>query len=520
MVVLPLPAMVASRRAVASVGRHQLLSARDMLPGSPTPVSSLLRTCRIYTHATGYVTAARYEPTDWRNHQYAQELWILETAAQRWPIASSPSLEHADLVLLNTNFSLLCVAHKKYPARHVWQLLLNSSAICNGTALGRDLMGSYGNARCRARTAPKLVVLGDTECSPPWMGWAARFGPPSRPPEDFQFVTDRLSGKRAVRLNDGKKMASEFGTFVGPAMVARPAWLTGVGGGPKPPVWDARKLIFFAGHIPKLYLNKLRWNIYRQLASDPLTATCVSSTIACTVGAYEVCASPARISSEYRTFCRNGDIGQRFSCGRENGSSAPCGATRAAQLKIQCKAYAQESMSLPWSSSLLASIRRDARILPREEYLREALAHRFCIAAPGDMASTPKIAEFVGVGGARGCIPVIVLSRLGSTAMLPYSEWLDYCSFAFLVRYGTANRNMTKVVDRLRAVTSNEAAAMHDTLGAVREAFVWRPPSKDGPPSAADYVLATACHRAKARSPGDSGGWETSRRLNFDRCTL
>ena len=68
-----------------------------------------------------------------------------------------------------------------------------------------------------------------------------------------------------------------------------------------------------------------------------------------------------------------------------------------------------------------------ARSLPPREYVRLALRHRFCLAAPGDFVSTPKIAEFVLMGGLGGCLPVLVL-RGEPAHMLPYTRWLDCCS--------------------------------------------------------------------------------------------
>ena len=39
------------------------------------------------------------------------------------------------------------------------------------------------------------------------------------------------------------------------------------------------------------------------------------------------------------------------------------------------------------------------------------MQHRFCAVAPGDTWSTKKIAEVVAIGGAGGCIPLIVVPR-------------------------------------------------------------------------------------------------------------
>ena len=88
---------------------------------------------------------------------------------------------------------------------------------------------------------------------------------------------------------------------------------------------------------------------------------------------------------------------------------------------------------------------------PNDAYLGRAMAHRFCLVAPGDFWSTKKIAETVAIGGAGGCIPIIVVppphtkrpspdrARLNASIdeslglgqrlsrFLPYTSWLDWC---------------------------------------------------------------------------------------------
>ena len=144
------------------------------------------------------------------------------------------------------------------------------------------------------------------------------------------------------------------------------------------------------------------------------------------------------------------------------------------------------------------------------------MSHRFCLIAPGDFVSTHKISESIVIGGAGGCIPVIVLphiskrggavrsdrSTLGpSVAMhLPYSRWLDYCSIAYLVAESTARTDFASVLERLSRVTSSEAAAKHAVLRVVREAFVFRFGSTPEQPTAAEYILDEACALARRSS--------------------
>ena len=57
----------------------------------------------------------------------------------------------------------------------------------------------------------------------------------------------------------------------------------------------------------------------------------------------------------------------------------------------------------------LADMARSAVNLPAGRYFKAAMGHRFCLAAPGDFVSTPKITEYVAMGAAGGCLPLLVL---------------------------------------------------------------------------------------------------------------
>ena len=58
----------------------------------------------------------------------------------------------------------------------------------------------------------------------------------------------------------------------------------------------------------------------------------------------------------------------------------------------------------------------------------------------GDFVSTPKITEFVALGAAGGCLPVLVLKGEPHNT-LPYMRWLDWCEIAWVV-----NASRTKYV--------------------------------------------------------------------------
>ena len=447
-----------------------------------------LTPCRVYLHDpaanAGHKWPARYEPAEWRFNKYAQELWLKEAllAGHPWRVNSA---KQADLIVVAANFSMLCTAHKMYAARHMWHLLLNDTLLCNGTAIGRTLFDTNGDARCQAVTAPKLVSLSSGECTLPWRGWSSSSGPPSRPPPGYIFLVDHKS-----------KVLAQNHVIVSPAVVARPAWLTGMPGSSAPArvPWSSRQLLFFAGHIPKLYVNALRFKIWEQLHNEP-AVTRVSSTLPCTVGAYEVCSSPERVAREHRTFCESNG----WKC-RVRDSGPPCATKTARQLHGQCKAYRKVN----WTS-VLPAIRQDSSMLPREEYLRVAHQHRFCLAAPGDFVSTPKISEFVAVGASGGCIPVIVVPDVvGHTAsgMLPFADALNYCAIGFLVRVSAAKTSMRAILDRLSRVSEGEAVSKHAALRRARDAFVWREHASGTSGSAVDHILSAACTMARGMRDG------------------
>ena len=123
---------------------------------------------------------------------------------------------------------------------------------------------------------------------------------------------------------------------------------------------------------------------------------------------------------------------------------------------------------------------------PPGEYFLETMGHRFCLNAPGDFVSTPKITEFVAVGAVNGahfpldahlcvwnqklasplgvgCLPVIVL-RGPPAGTLPYTRWVDWCEIAVLVSEGTARNSMHRVIDHLRSISAEQADAMRAKL--------------------------------------------------------
>ena len=117
----------------------------------------------------------------------------------------------------------------------------------------------------------KVVALTSVECDPPY---ACAACPPV--PADVLLLED---------FHNSETTAADH--HVVPHVVSRPAWLVGEpGASPPTPVlpWPRRQLLFFHGHIPKVYWRKTRYQLWKQLRRSS-HVTLSSSTINCTVGA-------------------------------------------------------------------------------------------------------------------------------------------------------------------------------------------------------------------------------------------
>jgi len=159
-----------------------------------------------------------------------------------------------------------------------------------------------------------------------------------------------------------------------------------------------------------------------------------------------------------------------------------------------CKHY----KNIDWKSEL-PDMAKSAVNLPGAAYYANAMGHKFCVAAPGDFVSTPKITEYVAMGAAGGCLPLLVVKGLPERT-LPYTRWLDWCKIAYIISDATAKTGMAGVLSKLEAVTAEEATAKRAALLAVRDAFVWRPPTEHpvAQPSAADYLIGELCDAARS----------------------
>ena len=241
--------------------------------------------CGVYVwdihNATGMSLPPKYVPRDWYPNKFSAEMWV-QRAAQHHPWRVRRS-EDADVVLLAANFSMYCSAGKQWSARFVWRKMLPLMGYT-----GKDTGGLlHPPALNGTEKTPKLLVLTNRECQPPW---AHVWKPPV-----FVMLTDHNAGKYDATV---------------PFVVSRPPWLVGAAGSEPPPAvsrasktaWSARRLLFFTGHVPKLYINPTRYHIWRQVRREP-GVTALSATINCTVGSYAECRREVS-DAQLRTYCR------------------------------------------------------------------------------------------------------------------------------------------------------------------------------------------------------------------------
>ena len=493
---------LSARLAQARAALASASAART--PPPPRNRSLAARRCGVYVLTLDDVLPfddaafdQRYVPATWRSNKFAAELWLNAAAASHpWRVHSP---EAADVLYVAANFSLYCSVGKQFTSRSVWRTLLKK---LNGTA---------------AYPAYKLFALTNNECKPPWTG-APR-------PRDLYSVTDRSARRYGV---------------VAPFVVSRPPWLVGASaaGAPAFVPWADRALLFFPGHVPKLYINSVRYKLWRQVRNlDGVTA--ISGTLNCTVGAYAVCEGLAnRSDAELKTHCapfceamakdayrsqaaNQPGVKQKAKFAAVAAGSASLLSVRKCPSRSRLHKECRPHRAVNWAAEL-PDMARAAVKLTQPEYFREAARHRFCLAAPGDFVSTPKITEFVAVGAAGGCLPLLVLDGPPANT-LPYTRWLDYCELGFLVNVSTAVRGMAAIVDRLRTVTAAEAAAKHAALARVRDAFVWRAPEPGGRPSAPDHIFAEACdaaRRHRAAAAAGVGGAAAEQHVDLRRCML
>ena len=502
-----------------------------------------LEPCSIYVHdlhaASGFDLPVAEVPANWEHGQYATELW-LQRALRRHPWrAESP--EKADVIFVAANFSLACVM-SMYKQRALWNKLVAdpflypaagdastptdaTKAVAAGGNHNRSSIAIGGGA-----PPSKFVTFQYAACRPPW-----QLG--SRKPSDVVLLKEYVNGDWSRSV-------------VSPFVVSRPPWLVGAGAttgastaivatsaaGPAQPVavaWHARKLVFFAGHVPKPYIRPTRYLLWRQGRRDPRVTT-VSSTLSCQVGAFAKCDLPtdflkAQNNSFWLTHCHN-------VCG----TTSKCMASRRISPKNNMAGFVRACLKMKQGRLMrlanftaeLPDMIRDTRRVPHGEYLRLAMSHRFCLIVPGDWVSTHKVTEAMALGGAGGCIPVFVAPgskvkdiEQAVTGMLPYTRWHDYCATSYFISEYAAKLNFSAVLERLERVSEAEATSKLAALRRVRDAFVFRREATLERPSAPQFLLGEVCAAARGRraaveAKAAAGAAPIRPKLNLRSCVL
>ena len=281
-----------------------------------------------------------------------------------------------------------------------------------------------------------------------------------------------------------------------PYVVSQPRWLTHPEEMPPPeppPPWVERKLLFFAGHIPKLALSRMRFDLWRALRRSSHVSA-LSHSLWCTVGSYfEACGSPTVLQDHWKGFCRP-------FCNASCGASCRCIGS-AKELVSACrhhpKPMAWERAHLRFDMQRMGNVR-----LKETKYLSQAMRHRFCLVAPGDSLATRKLPQTIAIAAAGGCLPFLVLPRVGALEVLPYSSRIDYCRISVIVfddvtRGDTAAREL---VHKLLALPPARIAAMRRALRRESARFVFRNETSIEPqPSAAEHILREACATARQK---------------------
>ena len=275
------------------------------------------------------------------------------------------------------------------------------------------------------------------------------------------------------------------------------------------PPWHKRPLLHFVGHVPKVYISAVRMLLWTQVYQET-DVTARSHTLRCNLGPYSICSHPERLNSEFKTFCAPW-------CPGLGTPSKPCRRRNANLLKKTCETFKEVGIN---ATKHLSALDRatDRKRLPYESWVQEAARHRFCVVARGDWPGTPKLADFVLLGAAGGCIPLVFVS-FTKRPTLPFGRYFDWCKAAVLVseKVITAHK-VGALLHQLRNMSAAEANAKMLALDQIRDALYWRPsPSR---PSAADYVLAEACELAHQR--GNRTRMAESRQLGlrYTRCMI
>ena len=202
------------------------------------------------------IAAERY-PKGWPDHQHSMEHHLVAaTKRSAWRVAERDS--NTDLVVVLANYSLFCIGGKTFGRRNHWYNMLHDRTLWKNSS-----QASWGEGAV-------LVSLQYAACGAPWADMVGSFRPAN------------------TLLISELKRRTDHDVLISPFVVSQPPWLVGDAPAPSAMPWAKRKLLFFAGHVPKLFQSEVRYHMWRQSRKRP-DVTTHSWTILCTVGAYREC---------------------------------------------------------------------------------------------------------------------------------------------------------------------------------------------------------------------------------------
>ena len=506
--------------------------------------ASSLEPCSVYVHDpyehTAHLPASARPhrlptsklPRSWSvHHRYATEDWLND--AMRTHPWRAHSAADADVVYVAADFARLCSANKVFSSRRVWQAALRDPLLFpeHQGEISRPRVAQLRKAPLETHAAPPKAFSYQYQACPPWLDNNGT----AYVPRDILWLVDFPP----TGLHGGVRYA------VTPFVVSKPEWLAGAPGTAVPEGlrsrWRDRKLLFFAGHTPRLFGGRwgrsgVRFDAWRQLRRD-VRATTKSHSINCTVGQFADCSRFSldflqRQTSEWFVrrclpYCRPHD---QLANANAAAVTGVCAASlrwtpkqNLVKLRRDCRSYAH----VQFTPELLADMHRDASLdWSYDTYLRLAMGHKFCLVARGDMPGTPKINEMIAMGGAGGCLPLFVVNvhppassgsplageggdeggggLRGQSSFaealrrsLPYTRWLDWCDAAFFVSEVAARQQMPAVLAALERVTPAQAAAKRRALRSLRPAFGFWRNSSPAAPSATDFIAGELCAMAR-----------------------
>ena len=226
-----------------------------------------------------------------------------------------------------------------------------------------------------------------------------------------------------------------------------------------------RKTLFFCGHIPKLYISPMRFQMWSQLVRAPDDATVCSHTLV-RQGVYANCHHPNAWYELKRQL--EIDMVEGYAVSPHN-----------------CRTYARFNF---YSTIKMAGRRILPRFMNTSEFFSLEMAHDFCLVVPGDYPSTPKIGETLIASALGGCIPVLVKQ---SANAIPYYSEYSKCAVQW------RNLNASSLLLHLKTISSDERRRLRQCAVRLAPKFLYETVGGISG-KAGDALVDTLCTRLRS----------------------